>query len=340
MMAKIVSQNSAGDSRWFHIHQDVVRELTDTGLLDDPDEVDNSGPFSSTLTKSQIERLIDAKFPRKDDNESWIRVLRKLEANEHHVILKDDAKQIIPLTELRKFRRAFKDFTKPLQREQAQIFANNLGLVKSLWNDSVSALVEYDNQEHFHPESGRKSLPKAPATVQRIQKTTDAAAYFKTACQADDVLRQHGLIYIDREICPLRTRGAKFSDGSPATSSGRGGMDLLLVHHGRICAGEIKIRTDTELFGALVQVLWYASEVASENQIRRVKRAYVDQLKCTSLTETQIDIAIFSIDQPEDPTLEPTLALIRKINEQKGFLRLGEILVLRNNGDGWVNLLA
>lgn len=339
-MAKIVSQDSAGDSRWFHIHQDVVRELTDTGLLDDPDEVDNSGTFSSILTKSQIERLIDAKFPRKDDNESWIRILRKLEANEHHVILKDDTKQIIPLTELRKFRRAFKDFSKALQREQAQLFAKNPDLVKSLWNDSVSALVEYDNQESFHPGRGRKSLPDAPSTVLGIERTTEAAAYFKTTCEADVVLGQHGFIYIDREICPLRTRGAKFSDGSPATSSGRGGMDLLLLHHNRICAGEIKIRADTELFGALVQVLWYASEVASENQIRRVERAYVDQLKRTSVTKTEIDIAIFSIDQPEDPTLEPTLALIRKINEQKGFSRLGEILVLRNNGDEWVNLLT
>jgi hypothetical protein len=91
--------------------------------------------------------------------------------------------------------------------------------------------------------------------------------------------------YVTREINPLRTRGAMFDDHRSARSSGGGGIDVLLrsIDGQFPIVGELKAKTDTNLFVALVQALTYASELATPSQRRRLARyGFLPSLATTS----------------------------------------------------------
>jgi hypothetical protein len=82
---------------------------------------------------------------------------------------------------------------------------------------------------------------------------------------------------VDYEVSLFRTTGgATFEDGKAGTSSGSGGMDLLLQDsESRIpIVGEIKASTDRDLFLALIQALTYATELTTPNQLIRLVGHY------------------------------------------------------------------
>jgi len=71
--------------------------------------------------------------------------------------------------------------------------------------------------------------------------------------------------YAQREISPFRMTS------SNRRTSGSGGMDYLGRANGVPVIGEIKYKTDQNPFYALVQLLTYLSEMATENQWNRIK---------------------------------------------------------------------
>ncbi|HBJ38390.1 MAG TPA: hypothetical protein DDZ51_27285 [Planctomycetaceae bacterium] len=239
----------------------------------------------------------------------------------------------VPITPFRSFRKSC-SFTKTRQREEAKRFAGDFNALRELWNSSVKLLETYEFDGPFHLNR-RKQLPPSPSKISAIGRTTDAAAYFEKLFQTPVDFLGQKFMYLDREIATLRTPKAKFSDGKSASTSGRGGMDLLLGCGRRVCAGEVKIRGDSELFGALLQVMWYGSEIATRNQITRIKQQY----PLNEVETDKVDLAVFSIEQSgetKDKTRRITLEIVAKINDRNsGFSQLGQIHLFENIGDGW-----
>lgn len=248
---------------------------------------------------------------------------------------------IVPISPFRRYRKSIPKWTKTRQRLEAGHFTENFEELKDLWNSSVKAIEKYDFNARFHGNR-RKDLPPPSNSISEIKRTTDAASYFKKYLNSKSRFPDASFTYLDREIATLRTPKAFFSDGSSACTSGRGGMDLLLMSGQYVCAGEVKIRGDSELFGALLQVMWYGSEIATANQIARVKSQYTrGDVECSG-----VDLAIFSIEQSKakkyptkDPTRDSTLKVVAKINEERsGFSRLHRIHLFENNGNEWLRI--
>jgi hypothetical protein len=78
--------------------------------------------------------------------------------------------------------------------------------------------------------------------------------------------------YMEREVSPLRTTHAIYSNNLPAKSSGTGGLDFIGWNTSRNLPvlGEIKVKEDQNPFYALIQLLTYLSEISTPNQIDRI----------------------------------------------------------------------
>lgn len=333
-MAKVVRTENAEGHIWYHVSTrggtKKFRRLSKTGLSDNRD---NPEFWDFELNDSDINNLVGT-TPKINDSYLWGQVYSILESGDFQsrlLLQKDSA--IVPRTRLRRFRFAFRDWTKGLKRAQADFFSKNVECLKELWNLSVKEIETYKCQESFHP-GNRVELPSGSKSPSKIQNTLEAASYFRNTYSAQKALGQITVQYLDREIAPLRTRNAKFVGGGSATSSGTGGMDLLLLSGKRVCAGEIKVGKDSELFEALLQVMWYASELATAAQIERVCKCY----KKNDLEKTKIDMAVFSINQKDDPTRLATINLVNEINKNGGFKNLGCIHLLENQGDNWAQI--
>lgn len=123
--------------------------------------------------------------------------------------------------------------------------------------------------------------------------------------------------YVDYEINPLRTTRSCFETGKPATSSGSGGMDLLLRSGGNAplpAVGEIKAQT--EQVGptfALLQALTYAAELVTPSQWARLGRHFEDHFGdvCTTGTDPVVDVLVLleaPVDVGDDLNFALTLA--------------------------------
>jgi len=123
--------------------------------------------------------------------------------------------------------------------------------------------------------------------------------------------------YVDYEINPLRTTRSCFETGKPATSSGAGGMDLLLRSGGNDplpAVGEIKAQT--EQVGptfALLQALTYAAELVTPSQLARLGLHFEDHFGdvCTTGPDAKVDVLVFleaPVDVGDDLRFALTLA--------------------------------
>ncbi|MBM3967003.1 MAG: hypothetical protein FJ308_18350 [Planctomycetes bacterium] len=335
-MTKIVRSENAAGKNWYHLPTNreniVVRQLTTAGLI-----VSSDKPLSwdVELSQSQVAQLV-GKFPSVGEENHWKKLLSVLEGGKYQSKLSAEKNSIlVPRTRLRSFRFAFRDWTKKLKREQAAFFASNVDCLQELWKLSVKEIEKYTYQESFHDRT--EDLLRAESkALSKVKNTVDAATYFKShysslAISLGNLVPSVTIQYLDREIAPLRTPNAQFVGGGAATTSGSGGMDLLLLAGNRVCAGEVKVGKDSELFEALLQAMWYGSELATQSQIERVAKCYGKN----TLVKATIDIAVFSINQKPDPTREATVQLVKKINDEGKFKNLGNVYLFENNGEEW-----
>jgi hypothetical protein len=330
-MAKVVRSENASGKNWYHLSlrgdTKILRQLTTDGLI-----TCKAMPllWDIELSKSQIVQLVK-KFPKVNEKDDWIKLLTILERGDYpSKLTANNGSIFVPRTRLRTYRFAFRDWTMGLKRAQASFFVDNIECLQELWNLSVKEIEKYNYQEKFHERMEVES-PTESRKLSQIQNTVDAAAYFQSRYATSQVLANTEFRYLDREIAPLRTRDAQFVGGGAATSSGAGGMDLLLLAGKRVCAGEVKVGNDSELFEALLQGMWYGSELATKKQIKRVAKFY----SLEDLKETLVDVAVFSINQKNDPTREATIKLADKINTEGRFGNLGRVYLIENVGDEW-----
>lgn len=123
---------------------------------------------------------------------------------------------------------------------------------------------------------------------------------------------------VDYEISPLSTTRAVFEDGEPGKSSGAGGVDLLLCdgQDPVPIIGEIKAKTDTDIFLALIQALNYAVELTTKAQLERLSLAYPGHFNAQTVTIGKCEIFLIYEQQDGEPKLlKETRAIAKKLLE-------------------------
>jgi len=187
-----------------------------------------------------------------------------------------EAKKIVPSTKLRALYESLtslslstdtqKSIMKDLLRKD-----NHKRLVK-LFDESYNHIDNsYDNKNEsfFNLNAKRKSIEARTS----IKSTNDIIFHFlsnnKKVCVAPS---NYDFEYVEREVSPLRTTNANYSNGKSAKSSGTGGLDFIGWNASRNLPvlGEIKVHDDQNPFYALIQLLTYFSEISTPNQIVRI----------------------------------------------------------------------
>jgi hypothetical protein len=336
-MVTVIQIEQDGERSWFHKStgqmRTIYRELTENGVGEEVHLQENLNVVEEIHAQT-LKAIASSDTIAITNIEVWNRIYERLQSGSHRKVLdaRADERIIVPWTKVREFRYAFKGFPLDIKRAIAAALVAHPHLLQNFWNNSVESLGGYQNDAAFYP-TGRQSLPVPPITTADIRATRQAQAFIK----ANGIILGPGpggisFNYIDHEISPLATRGGIFGNGMPATRTGRGGVDLLLNCNDRLCIAEIKIANDSELFDALIQALWYASEFATPNQLQRCMNA----LKLNNIDQQQVDIAVISIGQNNDVTRPHAIAFAAHVNENPGaFAGLGKIWLIENDGVEW-----
>jgi hypothetical protein len=184
-----------------------------------------------------------------------------------------DSKRIIPKTKLRYFYQSLRSSEFNQVHRQVKICDNlirNPDCLISLYADACNDFSRYSNvEEPFVPEEDKRKPLKR---TKRVVKTENLLALFEIQ-RGLKVVRNSALDfkYIEREINPLRTTKTIFETGVSGRRSGIGGLDFIGINneHNPVL-GEVKIRTDENVFFAFIQLLTYCSELFTNNQIKRI----------------------------------------------------------------------
>jgi Holliday junction resolvase-like predicted endonuclease len=142
---------------------------------------------------------------------------------------------------------------------------------------AVADFEEYENDESFLPidRSGdfvdaNDGLGFARGLARYVSKTGGLT------------LGAERLAFVAYELSPRRTTGASFEGDDEqhltGSSSGGGGLDLLLATENAFVVVEVKAKSDTSLLLALVQALMYTAELVPEAQRRRLATHHASQL--------------------------------------------------------------
>ena len=238
----------------------------------------------------------------------------------------------VPITLLRRFYECIQEFNTARVVGLAEFYENNPKSLEMLWNVSRTTFSTYKNDAGWG-QNRRKELPLAPNSLKDVSETNEFTAIVKKAMDGGDFL---GFTFVEREINPRRTRNATFPDGTPATKSGRGGIDLLLAtSEGVPVIGEVKRKKDRNVFYALLQAMTYAVELSTPDQLKRLKTHFGDSFQKLSITGGKVNIALFLVNPVKDATREPVKKLINKLNQNNDCEGLGKIELLWNEGEEW-----
>lgn len=339
--------------RWAHLSTRgttiKVRERQDGGLVEVP-FTGNLTDYETLSAGSAIRRLlqlrpdaasrygIDLSSVRSHHDEAWwVAFLTALdEAVPSSEQLDEEAPASakrspdfwVPITSLRYFYE---------QSETRKVVASAqngrqllLRSLPMLWRDSVRHFESYDNDESFNQP--RDPLLETPSD--EFGRTNEVVA---------SITAQGGIdpqwSYVEREFSPRRTTGAKHENGTSASNTGAGGVDVLLRNaSGEPGIGEIKLRGDTCAAFALIQSLTYAAELATANQLRRLRKHCPGFNDLTHDPEA-VHALVLLVDPENDPTLGDTVLTARALNDAGlDSLRLRSVSVWRFSPEGWTRI--
>jgi hypothetical protein len=255
----------------------------------------------------------DPQGPSVGAKEAGISILRLLENMASAQVQSAGlAPRIIPRTCLRRFYSFLRDFPqsevhRPLANYVAQ--PDGTAALDCLFDRSVQRSAGYANEESFHGERHNAWRPKADAHAESEKRKAVALVtqignlrtkgQFSVFSAPENNLNFMAVSY---EVSPLRTTKTRYEDGTSGKPSGAGGMDLLLrsADGGLPILGEVKAPGDTSLFAALIQALTYASELATDNQHKRLVTSYSEAFRDPDPVPPFCDIYIlyFAADDP------------------------------------------
>ena len=276
-------------------------------------------------------------------------------STEPRIVDKNNSDRVpVPQTSLRRFYETLllmqttklrKSMANYLSKESGK--KERIGKISKMIDQSVGHVSRYINaNEGFHPDRGAKH---------KIDKFLDDRNEFAKCLQAR--LRAERKIttelsenigFIDYEINPLRATNHAVNDDGRVGTSGYGGLDLLLVEQSLekqiLIVGEVKAKTDTDLFLAFFQSLVYAVELGTENQFERLRSQSENKSKLQGLDlATGLDIYLIFETHPDDvklykQTLRICELLLQHGNLVKKIIRKVKFVQANLEEDGMVTL--
>jgi hypothetical protein len=200
----------------------------------------------------------------------------------------------------------------------------------TLWRDSVRHFESYDNDESFNQPRD----PLLESHLDEFRRTNDVVAAIDVQGGIDPEWN-----YVEREFSPRRTTGAKHENGTSARNTGGGGVDVLLRNSsGEPGIGEIKLRGDTCAAFALIQSLTYAAELATANQLKRLRK-HCPGFNNLIHDPEGVHALVLLLDHENDPTLGDTLVATRSLNDAGlGSLRLRSVSIWGYESKAWVRI--
>lgn len=232
-----------------------------------------------------------------EDSDQWIEVFGRLRQLGDVAPVNDDVAHVaqqlgvrspIPLTRMRRFYEMMRMLNEAKLQGDIAKYLTEEGRAKRIqvmFKESESHFARYGNPEEAFHERVKPDWLQAYANHTSVfAKCLVARLRPNVTYDPIEIEDGNAVHVIDYELSLFRTTGgAAFEDGKTGTSSGSGGMDLLLQdNETRIpVVGEIKAPTDRDLFLALVQALTYATELTTQNQLDRLVKHYPDRNFCT-----------------------------------------------------------
>ena len=226
------------------------------------------------LTPGQVDRILqDNESPfLKDDKtfanvSGWKNAFAKMEAlyeedGELRSFTPKDPetnKKLVPQTAIRKLYEMMRDglIATPSRKSMAEQLANNPKHLSNLVDSSVRHFERYSNTERLHERTDDRRKIDDYLNVDNYPVNKNIFAKRIVALLRDDKTRKNpsSLKYLDYEISPYRTTGgASMEDGTPASKSGGGGIDLLMLSGEVPILGEVKSKGDTDFFLSLIHI--------------------------------------------------------------------------------------
>lgn len=243
---------------------------------------------------------------------------------------------VVPITVLRRFYELIKLLDVDTWENLADFYSKRPASIERLWNQSQAAFCDYRNLDGWG-RGHTKLLPPAPASIGAIRSTNEFVAALEGANDATALTRIEGFTFVERELNPRRTRNATYADGRRATNSGAGGIDVLFRSDtGSPGIAEVKVRDDKNAFFALVQAMTYAVELATQNQLTRLKMHFPDQFEKLNPEKAKVEIVLLMVNHVPDRSRDAIARLVTELNRRKKCKKLGKILVVENRGEEWV----
>ena len=184
--------------------------------------------------------------------------------------------------------------------------------------------------------------PFLPANAEKVRKPTgpddrnDNKVYHRL--QSGDRLDiptprgDYSFKVIARQVPPLREAG------NDRPHSGRGGVDYVGVAGKSPILGEIKLGDDQNPFYALIQLLAYMSEMATESQVERARKYLFGEAQVIDLSpsfDLHILLADFNDRGSKGRLISATNRLVNAFREQllvrhpSAGARLGDVLCMK-----------
>lgn len=178
--------------------------------------------------------------------------------------------RIVPKTALRHLYELLKACSTKTQTDICNDLINKPHVLIRYYMQACKQMKKYDNiEEDFTNTTYERKDEDLAKSTDKLLKGFEAQGTIIVKDRPE-----FSFEYKNKEISPLRTTRAYFNDGSPAKSSGAGGLDMIAVNAKERypILGEVKIGSDENAFYAFIQLLTYCSEISSPNQIARINR--------------------------------------------------------------------
>ena len=246
-----------------------------------------------------------------------------------------EAKKVIPITKIRKLYEFLRDDIghHDFQMSLLDSFSKTPQNLISMCVDSFKSFGLYENGTEGWTDTGRTELPN-PQPLSDARNTGAVVAAMQLPQMTDPI----SATYVAYEVNPRRTSRAIFQNGLSATSSGLGGIDILLRRNDDTpVVGEIKVANDENPFYALIQSLTYAIELATPKQLARLREHGVYGTNpFINYAGTCVDICVILVNHTRSACLEQTKRLATEIVKELPFI--GEITFVKNEGDKLITI--
>jgi hypothetical protein len=227
-----------------------------------------------------------------------------------------DARKEIPITPLR---------TRYLEMMANSHSGGDLAQAKAMTAEtlakefcqSVEVFKRYENVEVAFVGDSRAQGDNISGHLGEVKRNINLAAIFqargnrdcsvfKRVTTANQVMRCEDLVftYIDREIVPARTPKGKFVDQKGkeerfATKNLSADLLLRSVDRRPIIA-EIKLDGGKNPYLGLIELLMYAAEMVTENQVKRLLEQYPDKFEIANASTPQFDLSLLLVRYNEN----------------------------------------